>query len=233
MPALPAVASAAAALALLGVAGLAYALPPEPASAPKGAHVAAGPPPAAVAAAPAGGPTAGLSPGNSTDPIDITSEGVEVIQPQRLTIFRGNVEETQGTQRLRTPELRVYYKAKQPTPGQAAQPSGSPFGADQTGGIDHIEAAGPVYYITPTENARGDAMTYVKDTNIITLTGHVILVQGKDVAKGDKLVMNRNTGQNNLISDSPTTANGRVRVILYPQQQQPQPGAPAPAKPAH
>jgi lipopolysaccharide export system protein LptA len=233
MRAFPAIASAPAALALLAAAGLAHALPPEPASAPKGAHVAVGPPPAAVASAPTG-PTAGLSPGNSTDPIDITSEGVEVIQPQRLTIFRGNVEETQGTQRLRTPELRVYYKAKQPTPGQPAQASGSPFGADQTGGIDHIEAAGPVYYITPTENARGDAMTYYKDTNIITLTGHVILVQGKDVAKGDKLVMNRNTGQNNLISDSPTTAAGRVRVILYPQQQQPAPGAPAaPAKPSH
>ena len=218
---------AAAALSLsvaLLTAGVAFALPPEPASAPKGAHVAAAPPPAP---APASNGTPGLTPGTSNDPIDITSEGVEVIQPQRLTIFKGNVEETQGTQRLRTPELRVYYKAKQQTPGQPAGGGNSPFGADQSGGIDHIEAAGPVYYITPNENARGDYMSYVKDTDVITLTGHVVLAQGKSVAKGDKLIMYRATGQNQLISDSPQTAAGRVRVILYPQQQ----AAATPAKP--
>ena len=139
--------------AALILAGAAFALPPEPASAPRGAHVAAAPP---SAVGPSTG-APGLTPGTSSDPIDITSEGVEVIQPQRLTIFKGNVEETQGTQRLRTPELRVYYKAKQQVAGQAAPAPGggsSPFGADQTGGIDHIEAAGPVYYITPTQNAR-------------------------------------------------------------------------------
>jgi lipopolysaccharide export system protein LptA len=221
---------AAAAVALITAAGAALALPPPPASAPRGAHVAAPPPDAGTPAPGAANATPGLTPGNSSEPIDITSEGVEVLQPQHLTIFKGNVEETQGTQRLRTPELRVYYKAKQQTPGQPAAAQGAAFGADQTGGIDHIEAAGPVYYITPTQNARGDYMTYVKDTNIITLTGHVVLTQGKDVAKGDKLVMNRTTGQNQLFSNSPNTPQGRVRVILYPQQGQ-QPGAPAAAKP--
>ena len=86
---------------------------------------------------------------------------------------------------------------------------------------------GKKYHITPNENARGDAMTYVKDSDVITLTGHVVLAQGKSVAKGDKLIMYRATGQNQLISDSPQTAAGRVRVILYPQQQ----AAATPAKP--
>jgi hypothetical protein len=108
-----AAASATAAMALLTVAGLAFALPPEPASAPKGAHMAAGPPPAAVRAAPTSGAVPGITPnGNSTAPYDITSEGVEVLQPQRLVIFKGNVEVTQDTARLRTPELHVFYKPK-------------------------------------------------------------------------------------------------------------------------
>lgn len=223
-------ASAPLALALLAVAGLAHALPPEPASAPKGAHVAAGPPPAAVAAAPTGGSTVpGITPnGNSTAPYDITSEGVEVLQPQRLVVFKGNVEVTQDTARLRTPELHVFYKPKAAGAPANAPAAAGALGMD-AGGMDHMEAAGPVYYITPTQNARGDAMTYYADPDVITMTGHVILVQGKSVAKGDKLVMDRKTGQSNLISNAPTTANGRVRVILYPQQQQPG----APAKPAH
>ena len=226
-------AAAALSLGLALLAGAAFALPPEPASAPKGAHVAAAPPPAA---APASGATPGITPGTSNAPIDITSEGVEVLQPQRLTIFNGNVEATQETTRMRTPQLRVYYKPKAQVAGQPAPAANSsPFGGDQSNSIDHITAAGPFYYITPTENARSDTMLYEADPDIITLTGHVVLVQGKSVAKGDRLVMYRKTGQNQLFSDAPQTAQGRVRVILYPQQQQPgAPGAAAkPASPAH
>ena len=227
MRAFPAAASATAALALMALAGFAHAIPPEPASAPKGAHVAAAPPPATVPAS----TIPGITPnGNSNAPYDISSEGMEVLQPQRLVIFKGNVEVTQDTARLRTPELHVFYKPKAPGAAAGPAPAGA-LGMD-AGGMDHMEASGPVYYITPTQNARGDAMTYYADPDVITMTGHVILVQGKSVAKGDKLVMDRKTGQSNLISNAPLAPTGRVRVILYPQQQQP--GAPAAApKPAH
>ena len=220
---------AVAALALVAcAAGVAHALPPEPASAPSGAHMAAAPPPPPVGASASSTP--GITPSaTSKGPIDITSEGVEVFQPQHLTVFKGNVEATQDTARLRTPELRVYNKAKAAgAPAAQAANASSPFGSD-AGGIDHIEAAGPVYYITPTQNARGDHLLYEADPDIITMTGHVVLVQGKSVGKGDKLVMYRKTGQNQLISDTPQTPGGRVRVILYPQQQ-PAATAPAPAK---
>jgi lipopolysaccharide export system protein LptA len=154
-----------------------------------------------------------------------------VFQPQRLVIYKGNVEATQDTSRLRTPELRIYYKAKDAQPGQP-KPASTPGDlSSATGGIDHIEAAGPVYYITPTENARGDHMLYEHDSNTITMTGNVVLVHGKDVAKGDRFVMDRNTGHDQLFSDAPKTASGRVRSIIYPQQQQ-QPGAQPAPKPA-
>lgn len=173
----------------------------------------------------------GITPlgGASNAPIDITADGSQIFQPQRLVIFKGNVEAIQDQTRLRTPELRVYYKPK-----AAGAPASAAAPADNMGSLDHIEAAGPVYYITPTENARGDAGLYEADPDTITLTGNVVLVQGKSVGRGDKLVINRRTGESNFIADSKAT-NGRVRVILYPNQQQPaQPGsarssAPAPA----
>ncbi len=222
-------------LAAAMAASAALALPPPPASAPRGASLSAAPA-GAVTAAPApasggGSADAGITPGNSKAPIDITAEGQEVFQQQRLVIYKGNVEATQDTSRLRTPELRIYYKAKDAQPGQPKQASSGDIGAD-TGGIDHIEAAGPVYYITPTENARGDHLLYEKDTNIITMTGNVVLVHGKDVAKGDRLVMNRNTQHDELFSNAPKTAQGRVRSIIYPQQQQPN-GQPAPKPAGH
>lgn len=159
---------------------------------------------------------------NSNDPIDITAEGANIFQPQRLVIYKGNVEAIQGTSRLRTPELRIYYKPKvAATPGQPAPAPATGNPTQEQNSIDHIEAAGPVYYITPTENARGDYGLYEAAPNTITLTGNVVLVQGKSVGKGDKLVINRATGQSVLSSNNPATANGRIRTILYPNQQQP------------
>ncbi len=169
-------------------------------------------------------PVAGITAGTSNSPIDITSDGTDIFQPQRLIIFKGNVEAVQnqsdGTPtRIRTPELRVYYKPKGPaTPGAKPAPAtGNP--ADQSNSIDHIEAAGPVYYVTPSENARGDHGSYEATPNTITLTGNVVVVQGKSVGKGDRLVINRNTGESNLFSNNPRAPTERVRVILYPNQQ--------------
>ena len=179
------------------------------------------PVPAVAGQPPAAAPSLTLGPSNSNNPVDITSEGLDVFQTQHLYDFKGNVEAVQDQARLRTPELRVYTKDKTQAPGAKPVAGAAP----QMGSVDHMDAAGPVYYITPSENARGDLGHYDADSDTITLTGNVVLVQGKSVGKGDKLVINRKSGESNLISYAPKTAKGRVRVILYPQQQQPGVGA--------
>jgi lipopolysaccharide export system protein LptA len=191
---------------------------------------------AALAQAPVAAPPAApaasavLGPHNPSAPIDISADGVDIFQPQRLIVYKGNVEAISDDTRLRTPELRVYYKPKTAAaPGAKPAPapaSGAPI--SESDSIDHIEAAGPVYYITPTENARGDHGTYVADTTTYTLTGNVVVVQGKSVGKGDRLVMNRTTGESNLYADHPQAPNQRVRMILYPNQQPAAGAKPAP-----
>lgn len=210
--------AALAALAASGGVGLdvfAEAAPAPPAASPAAAS------PAAAGATPLGA--------SSNAPIDITADGSQIFQPQRLVIFKGNVEAIQDQTRLRTPELRIYYKPKAPTAPGAKPPAATGAPADNMGSIDHIVALGPVYYITPTQNARGDAGLYEADPDTITLTGNVVLVQGKSVGRGDKLVINRKTGESNFIADPGKATNGRVRVILYPNQQPGQPGGKAPA----
>jgi lipopolysaccharide export system protein LptA len=83
--------------------------------------------------------------------------------------------------------------------------------------------------VTPTQNARGDHGHWDANTDTITLDGNVVLAQGKSVGKGDHLIMNRKTGVSHLTSDHPNTPSGRIRTILYPQQQT---AAAAPAAPA-
>ncbi|MHB8283648.1 MAG: LptA/OstA family protein [Caulobacteraceae bacterium] len=150
----------------------------------------------------------------SSAPVDISSDGAEVFQLQHLTIFRGNVEVLKDDARMRTPELRVYSKPKDSveSPGK-----GEPI-SQSMGSVDHMDASGPFYYVTPTDNARSDYMHYDAPTDTITLVGNVVLVQGKNVAKGERLVMNRKTGVNDLTASEAGAPHGRIRAILYSQQ---------------
>jgi lipopolysaccharide export system protein LptA len=152
-----------------------------------------------------------------------------VVQPQHVYIYTGNVEAIQDDSRLRTPKLFIYTKEK-PANG-APKPTTASAGPDM-GSIDLMDAEGPVYYVTSTQNARGDHGHYDADTDTITLDGNVVLAQGKSVGKGDKLIIDRKTGVSNLISTNPKTASGRIRTILYPQQQTQAPGAKPPVKPS-
>jgi lipopolysaccharide export system protein LptA len=178
-------------------------------------------PPSPAPAAPASTSPLG---GNSKSPIDVTSDSLEVIQPQHVRIYTGNVEAIQDDTRIRSPKIFIYVKDKAANGAPKPAASGEP---DLGSSVDHMDAEGPVYYVTPTENARGDHGHYDAASNTITLDGNVVLAQGKSVGKGDHLIINRTTGVYNLTSDNPKTASGRVRTILYPQQQAPAAGAPA------
>jgi lipopolysaccharide export system protein LptA len=154
--------------------------------------------------------------GSSNLPIDVTSDNYDYRQPDRVGVYTGNVEAVQGTTRLRTPKLTVYFAPRDPN---APKP---PPGAnqDEAGQVERIEAEGPVHYTTPTERALGDHGTYIADGDTITLTGNVVLVQDKNVATGDKLVIEQKTGRKVLTSNPGKTTPQRVRTVLYPNNNQ-------------
>ncbi len=174
---------------------------------------------------PLGKPVVGSGPiGNSSDPIDVQSEQAEHSQQARVTIYSGNVVAVQGLARLRTPKLTVYVAP--PDPDALKSPTGAAQG--EAGRIERMEAEGPVNYTTPTERAIGDHGAYVASSDTITLTGNVVLVQGRNVGTGDKLVIDKRTGHYSLTSNASLGPSHRVRSILYPAQ----PGAsPNGAKP--
>ncbi|MHB8285399.1 MAG: LptA/OstA family protein [Caulobacteraceae bacterium] len=160
-------------------------------------------------------PAASSTVETSNAPVDITSDGAEVFQVQHLTIFRGNVEAIKEDARMRTPELRVYSKPKDSAESDV---KGSPI-SQGMGTVDHMDASGPFYYVTPTDKARSDYMHYDAPSDTITLVGNVVLVQGESVAKGERLVMNRKTGVNDLTASEVGAPHGRIRAVIYPQQQ--------------
>lgn len=146
--------------------------------------------------------------GQPGQPIDITAKSTLVFQQERRVVYQGEVEAIQGTTRLRTPQLTLWYNNNNAvkTPGAPA-PSAGPSGA-----IDRMDAEGPVYYVTATQSAKGDHGSYSAADDTITLVGNVILTQDKNVSTGDKLVIHQKDGTATLSSEK---ASGRVRGVFY------------------
>ena len=159
----------------------------------------------------------------SNAPIDITANEAEVVNSKCMAIWRGAAEALQDQTRLRADTLTVYSHPK--GVGTNGQPA--------CGGTDRIEADGHVFYVTPQENVRGDHAVYSAGADQIVITGDVIVVQGDDVARGDKLTVQVSTREAKMESNATGAGKpGRVRAVVYPDKAN-TPEKPAQTTPVH
>lgn len=155
---------------------------------------------------------------NSNAPVDMTADELEVVNTQCLAIWRGSAEALQDTARLRADVLRIYNKAV-----SSARPGAT---GSNCGPLDRMEAQGSVYYVTPQQRVRGDAAVYSAAADTITFTGDVVAIQGKNVLRGERLVIQVSTGAAQMqTSVKGRNKPGRVRGVFYPNEQQAPPAA--------
>lgn len=169
----------------------------------------------------------------SNGPLDVTGDALEVIDAQHLAIWRGNVEAVQDSNRLVADTMNVYFQGSSAS-GAAAKPktvapaTGGTVSIGQSwGAAKQVVADGHVFFVSTTQTARGTHAIYDVEPDTVTMTGDVVLVQGDNVVKGDKVVIQVKTGHADIISN--TTGRNkpeRVRGVFY---NQPTPGQPAPA----
>jgi lipopolysaccharide export system protein LptA len=148
-------------------------------------------------------------------PIEITADRLEVVQPDRVATFTGNVDAIQGDLVLRADELRVHYSG--------GEQAGS---AEQAGAIRRIEASGNVFLSSPRETAEGDAGVYDVASNSVTLDGEVVLTRGENVIRGRHLEIDLVSGRARVVGAA-TAAEGaapgeRVRAIFTPSEDAPE-----------
>jgi lipopolysaccharide export system protein LptA len=136
-------------------------------------------------------------------PIEIAADALEVQQDKQIAVFSGNVDAQQGSIKLRADRIWVHYQ------GDAAE--------DAAKAISKIDAEGKVFFSSGTETAEGDQGTYNVDNGVITLTGEVVLTQGNNVIKGNRLVFDLTTGQSTMDGDN-SGGDGRVRGLFVPRQ---------------
>lgn len=171
------------------------------------------------------GPNAGGTKGADDDkgPLDVTADTLDKFDDQHLVIYRGNVEAVQNGARLTCDVLNVYFEPTPPAAGGAApaKPSASTSTAqDGFGQLKQAVAEGHVFYVTQTQTARGNHAVYDAAPDTVTMTGDVVVVQGQNVLRGDKMVMELKTGHTQVFANiTGRNKPGRVRGVFYNDNQ--------------
>ncbi|MCE7998344.1 MAG: lipopolysaccharide transport periplasmic protein LptA [Rhodobiaceae bacterium] len=151
-------------------------------------------------------------------PIEIEADTLEVEQNAQTATFIGNVVAVQGTIRLRADRLIVTY---------AQKADGAPAGSDGTGGteITRIDAKSNVHVMSEDDqSASGDWALYMVANETITMGDTVVLRQGENVIRGQRLNIDLNSGQARVeggvtATDTENGGSGRVRGLFQAPQQ--------------
>jgi len=188
---------------------------------------------------------------SSDEPIDIESDLLVVHDKEKYATFSGSVKAVQGTTTLRAKELLVHYtggdrlapggkKDAAPAPAetkvadaQGAAAAGKADGAKKDGDtqITKIEAKGDVIITSDDDQTTtSDWALYDLPSQLVTVGGNVVLTQGKNVLKGDRLVIDLKTGESRFENTGNTAAGGRIRALFMPKQNGGEYGKPGDAK---
>lgn len=172
---------------------------------------------------------------SSKDPINIESDVLVVHDQQKYATFTGSVKAVQGTTTLRAEQLDVHYEgggdklatgngataeALPVKPAGAAANAGATAGAsdDNQTKITKIEAKGNVIINSEQDQTTtSDWALYDVPAQLVTVGGNVVLTQGQNVLKGDRLVIDLKTGESRFENPGTTAAGGRIRALFMPK----------------
>jgi lipopolysaccharide export system protein LptA len=162
---------------------------------------------------------------NRGQPVQIEAASLEVRDKEKIATFSGNVKVVQGDTTMRCKSLVVFYEQsgdkdkgkggamKTATPG--------PGGSSQ---IRRLEARGGVTVTQKDQTASGDTGLFDMKTNTVTLTGNVVVSQGPNIMRGDRLVVDMTTGVSRVEAGK---SGGPVRMLIQQTPGSgPQPGSP-------
>jgi lipopolysaccharide export system protein LptA len=171
---------------------------------------------------------------NRNEPVHIEAAKLEVRDKEKVATFSGDVRVQQGDTGMRCSSLLVFYeqdddkKAAKDKTMQAASPG--PGGAQK---IKRLEARGGVVVTQKDQTATGELGIFDMHTNTVTLTGNVVMTQGKNVLRGERLVVDLTSGVSRV--ESGKNGHNRVQGLFIPGSGGPdlKAGNPTSIKPFH
>jgi lipopolysaccharide export system protein LptA len=150
---------------------------------------------------------------NRDQPVRIEAATLEVRDKDKVATFSGNVKVTQGDTIMKCKSLLVFYEggddADKGKSMQAATPG--PGGQQK---IKRLEARGSVVVTQKDQTATGNLGIFDMRTNTVDLTGDVIMTQGQNMLRGDRLIVDLTSGVSRV--ESGKNGQGRVQGLFQP-----------------
>lgn len=131
---------------------------------------------------------------DSDQPLEITSNQLEVFQQEQKSVFSGEVVARQGEMTLYADQLTVIF--------------------DDQNDVSRVEAAGSVRIEEPLRHALGNHAVFDREADTLILAGNAEVVQGENRIAGDEITLF--IGQNRSVVRSKDT--GRVRAVILPEK---------------
>lgn len=124
---------------------------------------------------------------DTTAPVEVSADELNVDQETGEAIFTGNVVIVQGDMRLSAARVLVLYRQDQ-------------------AGIERLEATGDVTLVSGQDAAESQRADYDIDTGVIVMTGNVLMAQGNNAISSDRMTVDLDGGTARM--------EGRVKTIL-------------------
>lgn len=144
---------------------------------------------------------------NRDKPVHIKAQSFELREKDRKATFTGNVHVTQGDTVIRCKSLVVTYE-QDAMPGAAKAVQPGPGGRQQ---ISKLEALGGVIVTQKDQTATGDSGFFDLRSNTVTLIGNVVVSQGQSIMRGERLVVDLNSGVSRVESGK---SRGQVEMLI-------------------
>ena len=122
-------------------------------------------------------------------PVEITANNLSINQSTNSAIFEGNAYVGQGLLRLSADKIVVRYN-------------------QDTGKVTSVEATGKVVFTNGEDIAEAESAIYKIDSGLLSMSGNVLLVQGKSTISGNYLDMD--------ILKNIANLSGNVKTTLAP-----------------
>jgi len=151
---------------------------------------------------------------NRDQPVQIEAATLEVRDKDKVATFSGDVRVKQGDTSMRSKSLLVFYDqgGENDDKGNTLKAASPGPGGQQK--IKRLEARGGGVVTQKEQTATGDLGIFDMRTNTVTLTGNVIMTQGKNVLRGDRLMVDLTTGVSRV--ESGKNGSGRVQGLFVP-----------------
>jgi lipopolysaccharide export system protein LptA len=154
------------------------------------------------------------------EPVKIEANSLEIHDKESYAVFSGNVVVQQGDSVMRCRELKVHYvgslrNQKGEKDGATKSATGQTVTNDPAQRIRRLEALGGITVTSKDQKATGNSGVFDMPTNTATITGNVVISQGPNVMRADKLIVDLKTGYSRMEAGS-KGGSTRVQGLFVP-----------------